>query len=87
MGVGCVAIHGVAAAPGQHGLGHIGQAEGEAMQLLHPGHEAGVILPGVANMLGQANGAVIPRHVETLLTKAITTCVVSTGSFTTFVQK
>ena len=88
MGVGCVTIHRVAAAPGQHGLGHVGQTEGEAMQLLHPGHKAGVSWPGVVNMLGQANGAVIPRHVETLLTKAITACVVSTGSsFTMFVPK
>ena len=40
MGVGCVAKHGVAAAPGQHGLGHVGQTEGEAVPLLHPSHKA-----------------------------------------------
>ena len=67
MGVGCVAIHGVAAAPGQHGLGHVGQTEGEAVQLLHPGHEAAVLAQRLVNKLSQANGAVIPSHVETLL--------------------
>ena len=67
MGVGCVAIHRVAAAPGQHGLGHVGQTEGEAVQLLHPGHEATVLAQGLVNKLRQANGAVITSHVETLL--------------------
>ena len=67
MGVGCVAKHGVAAAPGQHGLGHVGQTEGEAVQLLHPSHEAAVLAQRLVNKLSQANGAVIPSHVETLL--------------------
>ena len=70
MGIGCVAVHGVAAAPGQHGLGDVGQTEGDGVQLLHPRHKAAVRGPGLANVLGQAYRAVIAGNVETFLTKA-----------------
>ena len=68
MGVGCVAVHGVAAAPGQHGLGDVGQTEGDSVQLLHPRHKAAVLTLGLVNKLGQAYRAVIAGNVETLLT-------------------
>ena len=71
MGVGRVAVHGVAAAPGQHGLGDVGQTEGDTLQLLHPRHEAAVRWPGLAYVLGQAYSAVIAGNVETLLVKVI----------------
>ena len=71
MGVGRVTVHGVAAAPGQHGLGDVGQTEGDTVQLLHPRHEAAVRWPGLADVLGQAYRAVIAGNVETLLVKVI----------------
>ena len=71
MGVGRVAVHGVAAAPGQHGLGDVGQTEGDTLQLLHPRHEAAVRWPGLADVLSQAYCTVIAGNVETLLVKVI----------------
>ena len=67
MGVGRVAVHGVAAAPGQHGLGDVGQTEGDTVQLLHRRHEAAVLTQGLVNELGQAYRAVVAGNVETLL--------------------
>ena len=37
------------------------------MQLLHPGHKAAVLTERLVNQLGQTNGAVIPRDIETFL--------------------
>ena len=70
MGVGRVAVHGVAAAPGQHGLGDVGQTEGDSVQVLHTRHKAAVRWPGLADVLGQAYRAIIAGNVETFLTKA-----------------
>ena len=70
MGVCRVAVHGVAAAPGQHGLGDVGQTEGDTVQLLQSRHEAAVLTQGLADELGQAYCAVIAGNIETLLTLA-----------------
>ena len=67
MRVESVAIHWIAAAPGNHGLRYVGQTERDGVLLLHPSHKAAVLSGGPVYQLGQAHGAVVASDIETLL--------------------
>ena len=67
VGVEGVAVHRDTTAPGDHGLGDVGQTEWHGVMLLHSNHEAAVPGGGAVDELGQAHGAVVARDVETLL--------------------
>ena len=63
-----LAVDRVAAAEGDHGLGHVGQAERDGVELLQSPDKAAVPEGRLADVLCKSYGGVVTSNIETFLT-------------------